>query len=49
MPSAVMPDVHGDGAPLGILMVKKDKPLILCKCNKDVNREYGRNENTARN
>ena len=30
MPFAVMPDLHGDGAPLVIVMVKKDKPPVLC-------------------
>jgi len=36
MPSAVMLDVHGDGAPKGFLMVKRDKPPHLFYAIKDV-------------
>jgi len=42
MPAAVMRDVRGDGAPKGILMVKKDKPPVLC--NKSNKRRMARHE-----
>jgi len=36
MPSAVMPDVHGDGASLGIAMVKKSGLFYVIQVIKDV-------------
>lgn len=43
MPSAVMLDIHGDGAPKGILMVMKDETPVLCnKSNKRRRWTYAR-------
>ena len=41
MPAAVMPDVHGDGAPKGILMVKKGRAVLRNKSNKRRRWTYG--------
>ena len=46
MPSAVMLDAHGDGAQLGIVSVKKDKPPF--PCNKRHRGRYGMRWNNFR-